>query len=179
MAYPARVPPAPALRLDRRSPTLAVVLPMLLVALATSTGYYLTTPPPLALSSTTVTATVPSGQPVYLGVYEPAVGTGRILEVHGVQVDVTSTQEIAVLPLLCVGGDVDVTTQPAATCAEIVDPAGEELGPDDELMLQVTGSGSTVAVVDPVTVAFTEGLRRGARPAGAAVRVRVLPSTSR
>ncbi|VXB31017.1 hypothetical protein [Nocardioides sp. AX2bis] len=167
--------PSPSLRLSRRPQTLGVVLPMLVVALATSAGYYVTTPPPLAVQETPVTATVPSGQPVYLGVYTLDEDAGRSLDVRGVQVDVTSTREIAVQPLVCVGGDVDVTTAPDGSCRDIVDPAGTDLGPEDELMLQVTGSGATVALIDPVRITFTEGVRRGARQAGAPVRVRVLP----
>lgn len=149
---------------------------MLVVALATSAGYYVTNPPPLAVQQAPVTATVPSGQPVYLGVYDVGAEDGRTLDVRGVQVDVTSTREIAVQPLVCVGGDVDVTTAPDASCTDIVDPAGAEIGPGDDLMLQVTGSGATVAQIDPVTITFTDGLRRGAREAGAPARVRVLPS---
>lgn len=150
---------------------------MLVVALATSAGYYATNPPPLTVRQEPVTATVPSGQPVYLGVYGPGEEDGRTLDVRGVQVDVTSTREIAVQPLVCVGGDVDVTTSPDASCDDVVDPAGTEIGPGDDLMLQVTGSGSTVALIDPVTITFVEGLRRGAREAGVPARVRVLPST--
>ena len=175
MAYPAAVPPPPTLQLARRSQTLGVVLPMLAVALAASTGYYVTSPPPLSVRETPVTATVPTGQPVYLGVYDVGEETGRTLSVRGVQVDVTSTREIAVQPLVCVGGDVDVTTAPDEWCTDIVDPAGAELGPGDDLILQVIGSGATVAVIDPVTITFSEGVRRGAREAGSPVRVRVLP----
>jgi hypothetical protein len=148
---------------------------MVLVALATSAGYYVTNPPPLTVRDSPVTATVPSGQPVYLGVYVPDKDAGRTLDVRGVQVDVTSTREIAVQPLVCVGGSVDVTTAPDTTCTDIVDPAGADLGPGDDLMLQVTGSGSTVAVVEPVTISFVEGVRRGTHQAGSPARVRVLP----
>lgn len=169
------MPRTPTLRLERRPQTVSLVVAMLVLGLGTSGGYYLTSPEPLPLSATRVAATVPTGQTVYLGVFAVGEDADRELELRGVRVEVTSTRDVAVQPLVCLGGTVDVSTEPTGACEDVVDPTSTTLGPGDSIMLQVTGTDATVAVVDPVTVVFAEGLRRGSRPAGAAARVRVLP----
>lgn len=166
--------PAPRLSLARASQTWGLVGTMAVVALASAATYYVTTPEALPRTEAVVTASVPSNQSVYLGVLRLPADFDRELEVHGVQVEVTATSEVAVLPLLCVGGDIDVTTSPTTRCDDVVDPVGERLGAGDTLVLQITGDGAAVAVVDPVTISFREGVRRGSRVAGSGARVRVL-----
>ncbi len=166
--------PAPRLSLARASQTWGLVALMGVVALGSAGTYYVTTPEPLPSGTGVVTASVPSNQSVYLGVLRLPRDFDRSLQVQGVQVEVTATSEVAVLPLLCLGGDIDVTTSPTTRCDDVVDPVGEELGSGDTLVLQVTGDGATVAVVEPVTISFREGLRRGSRVAGSGARIRVL-----
>ncbi len=148
---------------------------MLAIAVATTGAYYVSTPEPLPVSDQTVTASIPAGQSVYLGVFAPPADFGRVLHLTGVRIDVVANTEVTVVPLVCQGGDLGVTTQPQGSCTTVVDPEGVDLAADDDLILQVTGTTGAIAVIDRVMLGFREGLRWGTIPAGAPAEVRILP----
>lgn len=159
----------------RRRPTRIVATAIVLGAILTAVVYYVARPVPLVLDTAEVTASVPAGQSVYVGVYATGADFGRTLHLSGVRVHTTSTSELTVVPLLCRNGSVSVTVAPRGMCEELVDPQGQDLTSGDEIVLQVTGSTAAQAVIDPVRLVFREGLRWGYLPAGAAAIVRVLP----
>ncbi len=148
---------------------------MLAVAVATTAAYYVSTPEPLPTSQEAVTASIPAGQSVYVGVFRPPEGFDRVLHLTGVRIDVVANTEVTVVPLVCQGGDLGVTTQPQEACATVVDPEGVDFGAEDDLILQVTGTTGSIAVIDRVALGFREGARWGTVPAGAPAEVRILP----
>ncbi len=148
---------------------------MLAVAVATTAAYYVSTPAPLPTSEETVTASIPAGQSVYLGVFKPPEDFGRVLHLTGVRIDVVANTEVTVVPLVCQGGDLGVTTQPQQACTTVVDPEGVDLDADDDLILQVTGASGSIAVIDRVALGFREGARWGTVPAGSPAEIRILP----
>lgn len=161
--------------LERRPLTLTIAGLMVAIGLGTTVAYYAASPEALELDDTLVTATVPAGQSVYLGVFALPAGSERSLRVSGIDVHTTSTAELTVVPLLCRGGDIGVTVDPQGYCAEILDPEDQDLVAGDDIVLQVTGGEAAIAVIDRVEVSFRDGFRWGTRPAGSPAQVRILP----
>lgn len=150
-------------------------LSVLAVAVALSV-WHATSPRALPTTSELVAASTPIGAPVYVGVFHGGAGFDRTLELSGVKVHTTSNTQVAVTPLLCRDGAIAVTTDPAAFCSELIDPAGQPLTAADSIVLEVSGEQAAVAVVDPVRLAFREGLQWATLPAGAGAVVSILPN---
>lgn len=120
-------------------------------------------------------ATAP-GQPIYLGVFTPPEGFDRSLDISGVKVRASATADVEVTPLLCRGGHIVVTTDPAPFCPELVDPAGTTLTADDSILLRVEGDLPATADIDVVRLGFREGAQWGTLQAGSPAVVRILGS---
>lgn len=153
-----------------------LVLLVVLGALGTTAAWYLTHPAPLPLRDGHVTAVTSPGRPVYVGAFTPGPTFGRTLTLGGVRVRTESTVPVEVEPLLCRGGSVSVTSDAEVFCADLVDPAGATLGPRDSVVLRVTADEPGAAFISRVTLAYREGLRVGAQPAGTAAVIAVVPS---
>ena len=147
-------------------------------ALLLVTGSWWATPPAdLPVRDGHVAAVTPPGRPVYIGVYSGAAD-GRLLRLGGVHVRTDATVPVEVEPLLCRGGSVSVTADAAVFCREVVAPDGQQLGPEDSLVLRVTGDEAGAAFIGRVSVAYRSGLRVGTSPAGTSAVVAIVPPTA-
>lgn len=155
----------------RTGPFLAALVVAAVVGIAI---WYANTPARLPVTDRSVSVSTPVDQPVYFGVFAPSDEFGRTLTLSGVKVHTTSNTEVQVVPLLCRGGTVGVTSDPETFCADLVNPEGKTFGPGDDLILEVTSAEPAVAVIDRVELGFREGLRWGTHEAGAPSVVRVL-----
>ena len=129
-------------------------------------------PEALPTDDRVVNASTPVDEPVYVGVARGIAG--RTLHLSGVKVHATSNTDVSVTPLLCRGGRIEATTDPAAFCTELVNPEGEPFGADDSIVLQLTSDQPAVAVIDPVRLGFRESFQWGTLPTGSGAVVRVL-----
>jgi hypothetical protein len=136
--------------------------------------WFANNPRDLPISEETVNATTTVGQPVYIGVFAPAADFDRTLTLSGVKIRTTSNTQVDVVPLLCRGGTVGVTSEPDSFCPTLVNPEGQSLGAGDAIVLEVTGDVAAIAVIDRVRLGFREGLQWGTEPAGLGAIVRVL-----
>lgn len=144
-------------------------------ALLLVTGaWWATHPAGLPVKDGHVTAVTTPGRPVYVGVYS-AAGDGRALRVGGVHVRTDATVPVSVEPLLCRGGSISVTTDAAIFCQEVVEPDGQQMAPEDSLVLRVTGDEAGAAFIARVSVTFRSGLRVGTSPAGTSAVVAIVP----
>ena len=159
----------------RRRPR-ARILVVLATVLAAGIGgvWFVNSPPALPTSDATVTASTPAGQPIYIGVFAPTADFGRTLRLDGVKVHATSNDAVEVVPLLCRGGTVGVTTDAAPFCAELVDPEGESLGSGDAIVLEVTSDHPGVVVIDRVRLGYRDGLQAATQEAGMPAVVNIL-----
>ena len=152
--------------------TAVVLVLALLVAVVV---WVSTHPERLATTQTTVTATTPPGEPVYLGVFGTPVDFGRTLHVSGVRVFATSSVEVTITPHVCHGGSVSVTTTPESFCAELGPSEGATLEAGAEIVLEVVGDQPGVVEIDRVRIAYRDGLQWATQDAGARARVTILP----
>lgn len=150
---------------------MAVLVTALLAALAT---WYVNDPADLPTSERTVRATTPVDVPVYVGMFAGSTTFSRTLELSGVKVHTVSNTDVEVVPLLCRGGTVGVTTDPERFCSDVVDPEGQAFGPRDDIVLRVTSDDPAIAVIDRVRLGFREGLQWGTRTAGSPAEVTVV-----
>ena len=165
--------PQPALSVRlRRQVRLAVgsVVAVLLLAL---TVWYVNNPSPLPTSQATVNASTVAGRPVYLGVFAAGKEFERSLRLSGVKVHTTANTGVEVVPYLCRGGSLAVTTDPAAFCTELINPEGQPFEPGDSIVLEVSSDETAIAVIDRVRLGFREGLQWGTREAGSPAIVRI------
>ena len=159
----------------RRRPGAALVAGLLVLAVVLGfLVWYAHSPRPLPTSDRTITASIPVGKKLYVGVVSDVTGFDRTLSLSGVKVHTTSNTEVVVTPLLCRGGTVEVTTDPEPFCDDLVDPEGETFGPGDDIVLEVSSAEPAIAVIDRVRLGFREGLQWGTLAAGAPTVVRVL-----
>ncbi len=169
------MPPPDAPLTVRRDPRVggiaAAVSALLIVGV---TAWYVNSPAPLPIAPKAIQASTPVDRPIYVGVFAPTAEFARRLRVSGIKVHTTSNTEVTVVPLLCRGGTVGVTSDPRQFCEELVNPEGERFGPGDDIVLEVTSDDAAVAVIDRIRVGFREGLQWGTEEAGAPVVVRVL-----
>lgn len=140
-------------------------------------SWWITHPPPLPVRDGHVTAVTTPGRPVYVGVYSGSTD-GRVLRVGGVHVHTDATVPVTVQALLCRGGSVSVTSDAETFCSELVEPDGRQLGPQDSLVLRITGDEAGAAFVAPVTVTFRSGLQVGTSPAGTSAVIAIVPPTA-
>lgn len=138
------------------------------------TIWYANSPAELPTSDRTVSASTPVDQPVYVGVFAPDADFSRTLDLSGVKVHTTSNTAVTVVPLLCRGGAVGVTTEPDSFCEELVDPQGEKFTEADSIVLEINSPEPAIAVVDRVRLGYRDGLQWGTHEAGAGAVVRVL-----
>src|SRR3954452_421043 len=75
-------------------------------------GWVTTHPDPLPTSETRVVASTPVTEPVFIGVFATGSDFDRTLHVSGVRIFATSTADVKVVPHVCHGGSVNVTTTP-------------------------------------------------------------------
>jgi hypothetical protein len=153
-----------------RITTYAVVLAVLVAVV----GWVSTHPDELPTSDTTVQAESPVGQPVYVGVFGAPADFDRTLHLSGVRVFATSSADVTIVPHVCHGGSVNVTTTPDSFCRELGPTEGASLESGDEIVLEVVGDVPTVVDIDRVRIAYRDGLQWATQDAGAPSLVSIL-----
>ena len=169
------VTPEPALAVtpSRRGWRVASYAVALLVLLAVI-GWVSTHPTALATSNTTVRAETPVGEPVYVGVFGTPADFDRTLHLAGVHVFATSTAEVTIVPHVCHGGSVNVTTTPESFCSELGPTEGATLESGDAIVLEVVGDVPGVVEIDRIRIAYRDGVQWATQDAGARSQVSVL-----
>jgi len=147
-----------------------VVVAVLLAGLAV---WHVNSPGGLPTSTAAINASTTAGRSVYIGVFAAGSEFDRTLHLSGVKVHTTANTEVDVVPHLCRGGSLAVTTEPGAFCDDLVNPEGETFEAGDSIVLEVSSDLTAIAVIDRVRLGFREGLQWGTREAGAPAIVRV------
>jgi hypothetical protein len=160
------------LAVQRRPRATLAVWTVAVTVVAGLTFWFVSTPPALTTSDTLLTGTTPVGRDLYLGVARAP--DGRTLAVSGVLVHAAADVPVEVEPLLCVGGSPQVSSDPTTFCRELVSPDGRELGPGDTIVLRVRGEYAGDVSIDPVRIAYREGIRWGTQEAGVPAVVTIL-----
>ena len=158
---------------SRRGWRITTYAAALLVLLAVI-GWVSTHPETLATTDTTVRAETPAGQPVYVGVYGTPSDFDRTLHLAGVRVFASSTADVTIVPHVCHGGSVNVTTTPESFCRELGPTEGATLEGGDEIVLEIVGDVPTVVDVDRVRIAYRDGIQWGTQDAGARSQISIL-----
>ena len=138
-------------------------------------GWVSTHPDPLPTSTKQVVASTPEVRPVFIGVFGTPADFDRHLHVSGVRVSATSTVDATIIPHLCHGGSINVTTTPASFCDEIGPTEDASLDPGDEIVLEVVGAAPGVVEIDRIQIAYRDGLQWATQDAGAPAQVTILP----
>jgi hypothetical protein len=136
--------------------------------------WHANSPSSLPTSDTPIVASTPAGQPIFIGVFAPGDDFGRRLALSGVKVHTTSNVDLSVVPWLCVGGAIGVTSEPEQFCRELVNPEGRPLGTGDGIVLEISSEVPAIAVIDRVRLGYREGLQWDTLEAGAPAVVSVL-----
>ncbi|WP_372735606.1 hypothetical protein [Nocardioides sp.] len=131
-------------------------------------------PSELPQSDERVTASIPVGDSVFLGVFAARADFGRTIHISGVKVYATSTVEVTITPHLCRGGSLGVTREPELFCTDVVDVEGAVMRPGDEVILEVRADQPGVVAIDPIRIGYRDGLQWDTQRAGAASLVTVL-----
>jgi hypothetical protein len=145
-----------------------------LVALLAVVGWVTTHPTSLATTDATVRAETPVGRPVFLGVFGTTSGFDRTLHLAGVRVFATSTAEVSIVPHVCRGGSVHVTTTPESFCEEFGPTEGATLESGDAIVLEVVGDVPATVEIDRVRIAYRDGLQWATQDAGSRSQVSIL-----
>jgi hypothetical protein len=153
-----------------RITTYAVALLVLLAVI----GWVSTHPKALSTTDTTVRAETPVGTPVYVGVFGTPADFDRTLHLVGVHVFASSTADVTIVPLVCHGGSVNVTTTPETFCAELGPTEGATLESGDAIILEVVGDVPAVVEIDRIRVAYRDGMQWATQDAGARSLISVL-----
>jgi hypothetical protein len=148
-----------------------VVVAVVLVAVI---GWVTTHPDPLPTSDTKVVASTPVTEPVYLGVFGTETDFDRTLNISGVRVFASSTVDVKVVPHVCHGGSVRVTSTPETFCEELVPTEGATLEQGDTIVLEVVGDAPGVVDIDRIRIAYRDGLQWATQDAGAPSQVTIL-----
>jgi hypothetical protein len=138
--------------------------------------WWATHPSALAVREGHVTAVTTPGRAVYVGMVSGSE-VDRTLRLGGVHVRTEATVPVEVVPLLCRGGSVSITTDAAPFCSELVDPTGQQLRPGDSLLVRVRGDEAGAAYVARLSLAFRSGLQVGTQPAGTRAVVAIVAPT--
>ncbi|MDP2771978.1 MAG: hypothetical protein Q8O61_00355 [Nocardioides sp.] len=162
------------LQVERRPRWRHAVWAVVVAAVLVVTIWYVNSPTALPTSERTIAVSTPVDQPVYVGVFAPASDFGRTLHLSGVKVHTTSNSEVSVVPMLCRGGTIGVTTEPESFCADLVNPEGETFGAGDDIVLEISGAEPAIAVIDRVRLGYRDGLQWGTHEAGAGAVIRIL-----
>jgi hypothetical protein len=149
-----------------------------LVVLASAVGYVATHPEGLPTRDGVVTASTPTGEPIFVGVFAPGADFGRSLDISGVKVFATSTAEVTITPHLCRGGSVGVTSDPLVFCSEVVPTEGATLGAGDEIVLEVVGELPGTVTIDRIRVAYREDFQWATQRAGQPAVITILAAAS-
>jgi hypothetical protein len=168
-AAPATLAVAPSRR-GWRVTSYVVVLAVLVVAI----GWVSTHPEPLDTTGATVRAETPVATPVFVGVFGAPAGFDRTLRISGVHVFATATSDVTIVPHVCHGGSVNVTTTPESFCDQLGPTEGATFRGGDEIVLEVVGDVPTVVDIDRVRVAYREGMQWATQDAGARSEVSIL-----
>ena len=155
---------------NRLGLSLGLLLALVLVGVAV---WFVLHPSPLPTSDRTVEARTPVGVPVYVAVYSGSQ-TDRTIALSSVHVNAPADSTAEVTAQVCSGGSLSVTTDPAGFCAAVRPAAGETLGPDDTLMLQIRSATAGTVELDDLEISYREGLQWGTQPVGPRVSVTFL-----
>ncbi|WP_205475126.1 hypothetical protein [Nocardioides sp. SYSU D00038] len=167
--------PTPTLEVNRRLRLGRAWWAVPVVAVAVTAGWVATHPPALPLTQGPVTASAPAGESVFVGAFTPGSDFDRTLSISGIKLHATSSVELTLTPWLCRGGSVSVTVRPEAFCETMVNPEGQTLTRGDSIVVEATGAAEGAAVIDPVRIAYRDGLQWATQRAGAEITLRVLP----
>jgi len=162
-------PPADPLGIRRTRMAPALWLLVVAVVLAV-VAWYVTHPPSLPRSEETVTASAPAGE----AVYAPTVDSRRTIRIREVAVTTEGDLPVEVTSLVCKGGAINVTSDPATFCTSLVDAEGATVSPGDVLVLELTSSVPGEAVVDRVRLSYRDGLQWATQEVGPQVEVTFL-----
>ena len=147
-----------------------------LLVLAAVVWWVSTHPAALPTSTTTIRASTPVGQPVFIGVFTASAESDRTLNLSGVKIFATSTvEDVEITPHLCRGGSVAVTADPAPFCTEMDGTEDTTMGPGDEIVLEVSGPAPGTVAIDRIRVAYREGVQWGTQGAGSPALVTLIP----
>lgn len=163
---------AQPLTVQRRPRTTLAVWTVAVAVVAGLAFWFVSTPPALGTSDTTVAGSTAVGQDLYLGV-APA-DSDRTLAVSGVRVHVSAEVPVDVEPLLCVGGTPRVSSDAGSFCRDLLTPDGRDLAPGDTIVLRVRGEYAGTVEIDRVRIAYREGVRWGTQEAGSPATVTIL-----
>jgi hypothetical protein len=148
---------------------------VVLVLLVAVIGWVSTHPDDLPTSQKRVMASTPVAEPVFIGVFDTSADFDRSLHVSGVRVFATSTVDVTIIPHVCHGGSINVTTTPKTFCAELGPTEDVALDEGDEVVLEVVGDAPGVVDIDRVRIAYRDGLQWATQDAGAPAQVTILP----
>lgn len=162
-----------AVRPSRTGSRVALYVVVLAVLLAVA-GWVGTHPEELPTTDTVVRAETPVSTPVYVGVFGTPADFDRTLHVSGVRVFAEATGDVTIVPRVCHGGSVNVTSTPEAFCSELGPTEGATLRAGDEIVLEVVAETPGVVDVDRVRIAYRDGLQWATQDAGARARISVL-----
>ena len=146
-----------------------------LVVAAVIIGWVTTHPAELPTSENRVSASTPVGTSVYVGVFAAPSDFDRTLHISGVKIFAISTVEVEITPWLCRGGSVGVTTTPDPFCSDLVDTEGTTMQAGDEIILEVSGDEPGSVAIDPVRIAYRDGVQWATQDAGSSAIVSLLP----
>ena len=148
----------------------AVLLGVLLAVI----GWVSTHPRALSTSSTTVQAETPVATPVYVGVFGTPADFNRTLRISGVRIFATASSDVTIVPHVCHGGSVNVTSTPESFCRELGPTEGATLEGGDEIVLEVVGDVPAVVDIDRIRIAYRDGMQWATQDAGARAHVSIL-----
>lgn len=163
-----QVPRVARQHMPSRSTTNLVLLALAVILAVSWLMWFLNAPPALSTTDRQSVGTSVAGTPVFVGMYNAPSGFDRSIRVTGVKVRARASTEVDITPLLCRGGAVGVTTMPGQFCNDLVDPQGEDFGPGDSLVLEVTATEAARVEIDRIRVGFHQGIRATTSPAGIA-----------
>lgn len=176
MAGAVAAPAGGALQVRRRPRAALAGWGLGILVVAAVVWWVSTHPTALPTSTTTIRASTPVGQPVFVGVYTASADADRTLHLSGVKVFATSTVgDVEITPHLCRGGSVAVTADPAPFCTEMVGTEDTTMGPGDEIVLEVSGPTPGTVAIDRIRVAYREGVQWGTQDAGSPSLVTLIP----
>jgi len=150
------------------------VYAVLLAVLGAVIGWVSTHPTALPTTDQTVQAETPVATPVYVGVFGTPADFDRTLRISGVRVFASATADVTIVPHVCHGGSVNVTTTPESFCDEFGPTEDATLRSGDEIVLEVVGDVPGVVDIDRVRIAYRDGLQWATQDAGARSRVTIL-----
>ena len=90
------------------------------------------------------------------------------------QVFASSTADVTIVPHVCHGGSVNVTTTPESFCARARPHRGRHVESGDEIVLEVVGDVPGVVEIDRIRIAYRDGLQWATQDAGARSLVSIL-----